>query len=109
MHFIVKILNVIRWKVLEDEKDKIFIGVLEQNLVLLKQDSDYVYYSSPGGKIDSRTLQDYFSLSVDLETLYDSWSKAGIYIMASQKNTPPAPLNSVFGDFFGVHNHKGLY
>jgi len=102
-----------RWKVLEDEKDKIFIGVLEQNLVLLKQDSDYVYYSSPGGKIDPRTLQDYFSLSVDLETLYDSWSKVDPIFSEISTSYPGVrmlrqdPVENLFSFICSANNNIG--
>eukprot|EP00088_Acartia_fossae_P044188 TRINITY_DN4683_c0_g1_i9.p1 TRINITY_DN4683_c0_g1~~TRINITY_DN4683_c0_g1_i9.p1 ORF type:complete len:408 (-),score=74.66 TRINITY_DN4683_c0_g1_i9:188-1411(-) len=64
-----------RWKSIEHENETIFVGVINKNLLLFKQDEHFLHYSIEHGHMEEEKIKDYFNLGVDLESLYKQWSK----------------------------------
>jgi len=64
-----------RWKSVDHEGTNIFIGVINKNLLLFKQDDNYLHYSVEHGKMEESIIKDYFNLSIDLQSLYSQWGK----------------------------------
>jgi len=100
-----------RWKTVESEGEKIFISVLQKQILALKQDEEHVYYSGVGGDVDQSLLQDYFNLSVDLPQLYKQWSLVDPIFLEISRSYPGVrmlrqdPVENLFSFICSANNN----
>ncbi|XP_023346327.1 N-glycosylase/DNA lyase [Eurytemora carolleeae] len=100
-----------RWKAEQLEDETIYAGVLFNKLVLLKQDESFLHYSDPSGCLDETALQTYLNLDVDLQTLYQAWSKVDPIFLEIGKKYPGVrmlrqdPVENLFSFICSANNN----
>lgn len=100
-----------RWKVLEEKDEKVFIGVIQKQLVLMKQDENNIYYHITSGELDEHVIRDYFNLKVNLEDLYKKWSEVDPIFLKIASSYPGVrmlrqdPVENLFSFICSANNN----
>lgn len=107
-----------RWKLLQPQsfvcETSVYIGVLQNRLLLLSQDdSDVLYHcvNQPSAEDIEEHLKDYFQLKIDLPSLYTQWSKNDPIFDKISQDYPGVrmlrqdPLENVFSFICSANNN----
>jgi len=100
-----------RWKTNELEGETCYVGVLHNQVVVMKQDEENICYASLNGKLEANVLTDYFNLSVNLEELYSTWSKVDPIFLKISSSYPGVrmlrqdPVENLFSFICSANNN----